>query len=99
MPATSSLSMFFLWVRVNNMTIVIGILRAGGDTRYSLFLDGLIIWLVGVPMAWLGANVWGLPVYLVYLCAMSEEGAKWILGMRRYFTRKWIHNLTMHVDG
>ena len=27
---------FFLWIRVNNMTIVVGILRAGGDTRFSL---------------------------------------------------------------
>jgi putative MATE family efflux protein len=88
---------FFLWVRVNNMTIVIGVLRAGGDTRYSLFLDGIIIWLVGVPMAYLGANVFHFPVYFVYLCAMSEEAAKWILGIRRYFSRKWIHNLTQHV--
>ncbi len=85
---------FFIWVRVNNMTIVVGILRAGGDTRFSLFLDGIIIWLVGVPMAYLGANVWGLPVYFVYLCAMSEEATKWILGIRRYLSRKWIHNLT-----
>jgi putative MATE family efflux protein len=89
---------FFLWVRVNNMTIVVGILRAGGDTRFSLFLDGFIIWLVGVPMAFLGANVWHLPVYFVYLCAMSEEAAKWFLGIRRYRSRKWIHNLTQHVD-
>ncbi|MBV6452226.1 MAG: Multidrug resistance protein MdtK [Anaerolineales bacterium] len=85
---------FFIWMRVNNMTIVVGILRAGGDTRFSLFLDGIIIWLVGVPMAYLGANVWGLPVYFVYLCAMSEEATKWILGIRRYLSRKWIHNLT-----
>ena len=91
--------MFFLWARVNNMTIVVGILRAGGDTRFSLFLDGFIIWLVGVPMAWLGANVWHLPVYFVYLCAMSEEAAKWFLGMRRYFTRKWIQNLAVYVEG
>lgn len=90
---------FFLWVRVNNMTIVVGVLRAGGDTRYSLFLDGFIIWLVGVPMAYLGANVFHLPVYFVYLCAMSEEAAKWILGIRRYVSRKWIHNLAAHVEG
>jgi len=90
---------FFLWVRVNNMTIVVGILRAGGDTRYSLFLDGFIIWLIGVPMAYLGANVWHLPVYFVYLCAMSEEAAKWFLGVNRYFSRKWINNLTVHVEG
>ena len=90
---------FFLWVRVNNMTTVVGILRAGGDTRFSLFLDGIIIWIVGVPMAYLGAFVWHLPVYLVYLCAMSEEATKWILGIHRYLSRKWINNLTVHVEG
>ena len=88
---------FFLWVRVNNMTIVVGVLRAGGDTRFSMFIDGIIIWLVGVPMAYLGANVWHLPVHLVYLCAMSEEATKWILGINRYFSRKWIHNLAAQV--
>jgi putative MATE family efflux protein len=89
----------FLWVRVNNMTTVVGILRAGGDTRFSFFLDGIIIWIVGVPMAYLGAFVWHLPVYFVYLCAMSEEATKWALGIRRYLSRKWINNLTMHVEG
>jgi putative MATE family efflux protein len=90
---------FFLWIRVNNMTTVVGILRAGGDTRFSLFLDGIIIWIVGVPMAYLGAFVWHFPVYLVYLCAMSEEATKWVLGVRRYLSRKWINNLTVHVEG
>jgi putative MATE family efflux protein len=90
---------FFLWVRVNNMTTVVGILRAGGDTRFSLFLDGIIIWIVGVPMAYLGAFVFHWPVYLVYLCAMSEEATKWFLGINRYFSRKWINNLTVHVEG
>jgi Na+-driven multidrug efflux pump len=89
----------FLWIRVNNMTIVVGILRAGGDTRYSLFLDGFIIWLVGVPMAYLGAFVFHLPVYFVYLCAMSEEVTKWILGMNRWRSRKWINNLAAQVEG
>jgi len=88
---------FFLWVRVSNMTIVVGILRAGGDTRFSLFLDGFIIWIVGVPMAYLGANVFHLPVYFVYLCAMSEEATKWILGVARYRSRKWINNLAEQV--
>ena len=90
---------FFLWIRVNNMTTVVGILRAGGDTRFSLFLDGIIIWIVGVPMAYLAAFVLDLPVYLVYLFAMSEEATKWFLGIRRYFSRKWINNLTVHMEG
>ncbi|HMB21388.1 MAG: MATE family efflux transporter [Chloroflexota bacterium] len=89
----------FLWVRVNNMIIVVGILRAGGDTRFSLFLDGIIIWIVGVPVAYLCAFVFHLPIQFVYLGAMSEEATKWALGIRRYFSRKWINNLTVHVDG
>ncbi len=90
---------FFLAIRINNMTIVIGILRAGGDTRFSLFLDGIIIWMVGVPMAYLGAFVFHFPVYFVYLCAMSEEATKWLLGFNRYFSRKWINNLAAHLEG
>lgn len=84
----------FLWLRINNMTIVVGVLRAGGDTKFSMFLDGIIIWIVGVPLAALGAFALHLPVHFVYLCAMSEEVTKWILGMDRWRSRKWINNLT-----
>jgi putative MATE family efflux protein len=84
----------FLWIRMTNMIVIIGILRSGGDTRYSLFLDGVIIWILGVPMAVLGGFVLHLPVYWVYLMVMSEELTKCILGLRRYFSRKWIHDLT-----
>ena len=83
----------FLWVRVNNMTIIVGILRAGGDTKFSLFVDGIIIWIVGVPLSALGAFVVHFPVYWVVVCVMSEEVTKWILGINRYRSRKWINNL------
>jgi putative MATE family efflux protein len=89
----------FIFIRANNMIIVVGILRAGGDTRFSMFLDGFIIWIVGVPLAALGAFVFHLPVYFVYLLAMSEELTKWILGLNRWYSRKWIHNLALHVEG
>ncbi len=83
-----------LWVRAMNATIVLGVLRAGGDTRFSLFLDGFIIWIVGVPLAAMGVFVFHLPVHWVYLLAMSEEVTKCCLGLIRFFSRKWIHNLT-----
>jgi putative MATE family efflux protein len=88
----------FIWMRVSNMTIVVGILRAGGDTRYSLFLDGIIIWIVGVPMAYFAAFILDLPIYFVYLFVMSEETAKYILGIIRYRSRKWINNLVAQVE-
>lgn len=89
-----------LWmvVRSQNMILVVGMMRSGGDTRYSLFLDGVIIWILGVPMAVLGGFLLHLPVYWVYLMVMSEEFTKCILGLRRYFSRKWIHDLTQAVS-
>lgn len=86
-----------LTIRAGNHTIIIGILRSGGDTRYSLVLDGLVIWLVGVPFTAAGAFLFHLPVYFVYALTLTEEVTKFSLGIRRYFTRKWINDLTTRV--
>jgi putative MATE family efflux protein len=83
-----------LWIRVNNMTIVVGILRAGGDTRFSMWLDAGTVWLVGIPLALLGAFVFKLPVYWVYLMVMAEEFTKYLVGLWRVLTRKWMNDLT-----
>ncbi len=83
-----------LWVRSINSVVVVGILRSGGDTVFSFVLDGLIIWLVGVPCVFCAAFVLDLPVYWVYFSVMSEEFIKCALGTWRFFSRKWINNLT-----
>ncbi len=88
----------FLWLRMMNLIQFIGIFRAGGDTRFALVLDGLIIWLVGVPLTAFGAFVLDWPIYLVYALTLSEEFAKGALGLWRYFSKKWIHNLTLTVS-
>ncbi len=88
-----------LWLRASNMILFIGIFRSGGDTRFALILDGVIIWVVGVPLAFAGAFIFHLPVYWVYLLAMSEEISKWLLGVYRFFSHKWIHNLAESVSG
>jgi putative MATE family efflux protein len=87
----------FLWLRASNMILFIGIFRSGGDTRFAFILDGVIIWVLGVPLTFIGAFVFHLPVYWVYLLAMSEEVSKWLLGVYRFFSRKWIHNLAQIV--
>lgn len=82
-----------LWLRTANHLIIIGILRAGGDTMFSLWLDGLAIWVIGVPLTALGAFVLGWPIHLVYMMTLSEELAKFFVGMVRYHSKKWIHEL------
>ena len=84
-------------VRSANHVIIIGILRSGGDTRFSLVLDGFVIWLVGVPLTAAGAFLFHLPVHLVYALTLSEEVTKFAAGLVRYFSRKWINDLTNRV--
>jgi putative MATE family efflux protein len=88
----------FLWAKVFNFTSIVGILRSGGDTKFCLFLDAAGVWLVGVPLAFLGGLVWHLPVYYVYALVFMEEIFKFIFGLPRILSKKWINNLTDRVE-
>ncbi len=85
---------YSLPVRTMNLILLIGILRSGGDTYYAFFIDAGVIWIVGVPMAYLGAYLLHLPVYWVYLMVISEEVVKVSLGLIRFSKGRWIHSLT-----
>jgi len=87
-----------IWLRAANMVMIVGILRAGGDTRFSLALDGTVIWLVGVPLAALAAFSFGWPIQLVYLMAMTEELTKFFFSLWRFFSRKWINDLAETIE-
>lgn len=88
----------FFWVRISNLIIFIGVLRSGGDTRFAFILDAGTIWVIGVPLALIGGFVLHLPVQYVYMMAMVDEVTKAGFGVYRYFSRKWIHNLTLVVE-
>ncbi len=84
---------FTLAIRVLNFLLLVGILRSGGDTGFALIVDAGIMWGVGVPLAFIGAFIFHLPVYGVYLLVMTEEVIKLGLGLWRFFSGKWIHYL------
>ena len=84
----------FYWLRAINSINVVGILRSGGDTLYSMVLDTAALWLVGVPLVGLAALAWHLPIQQVYLFTFVEETIKAIIGMRRFRSKKWMHVLT-----
>lgn len=84
----------FLAFRAFNFTSIVGILRSGGDTTFSLLMDLGGVWLVGIPMAYLGGILLKLPIYYVYAMVSCEEVFKVILGLPRILSKKWINNLT-----
>ena len=79
--------------RAFNPTIIVGILRSGGDTRFSALIDVGAVWLVGAPLAYLGAFVLHLPIHWVVACALGEGLSKMIAGLLRVASKKWINNL------
>jgi len=57
------------------------------------------VWLIGVPSALIGGFVLHLPVYGVYAMVLIEELVKAIIILRRFLSRKWIHDLINFTDG
>lgn len=88
----------FLYFRGFNFINVVGILRSGGDTKMCLVLDVSGVWLIGVPLAYLGGIVWGLPIYWVYAMVSIEELYKAVIGFVRYKQKKWCKNLIAEND-
>jgi putative MATE family efflux protein len=82
-----------LWMRGCNMTLFIGIIRSGGDTKFGLLTELGTIWMIGVPLALIGAFVFHLSAPLVYLLVATEEALKLIIGFNRFRSMKWMNNL------
>ena len=87
----------YMPAKMFNYVNVVGVLRSGGDTKMCLFLDTSGVWFIGVPLAFLGALVWRLPIYTVYALVMTEEVYKAVLGYIRYRQKKWLRNLASDV--
>lgn len=82
-------------IRALNLILLIGILRSGGDTRFAFLIDAGFVWAVGVPLAFFGAFGLGLPIHWVYLMVLTNELVKMLLGLKRFFSQRWINKLTI----
>lgn len=83
-----------LAVKAINLHVVVGILRSGGDTKFSLFLDTAFLWFLGVPLAAVMGLILKWPLPVVYTAIGIEEVAKCGFGIWRTISGKWINTLT-----
>jgi len=82
---------------LNNVAIV-GILRAGGDSKYAFILETSTLWGLGVPLAFIGAMVWKQSLPVVYALTLSDEVAKAIIVYFRIRSKKWMKNVTISTE-
>lgn len=83
----------FIWVRGLNIVLINGILRSGADNDFIFKLDTTTTWAVGVPLTVVAAFVFNAPLFIVYLCSLSEEMLKALFALRRVHQNKWIRSL------
>lgn len=77
-----------------NVTIIVGILRSGGDTGYGMCVDVGAMWLGSILCGFLAAFVFRLPVEAVYAILLCDEVIKLPFAYTRYHSKKWLKSVT-----
>ena len=80
-------------LRFFGITQIIGVLRGGGDVMYAIITELVAVWLIGVPLSFIGAVYFNLPITIVYILVCLEEPFKAIATYPRLRSGKWIKNL------
>jgi putative MATE family efflux protein len=77
-----------------NTTLIAGVFRAGGDSRFGFICDTIDMWCYAVPLGFLAAFALKLPVLWVYFLLCTDEFVKWPWVIRHYRSGKWLNNIT-----
>ena len=86
-------SYYIIGIAVNT-TLIAGVFRAGGDSRFGFICDTIDMWCYAVPLGFLAAFVFKLPVMVVYFLLCTDEFVKWPWVIGHYRSMKWLKNIT-----
>lgn len=85
---------YFVIGQSYNSTMVVGVFRSGGDTRFGLALDMSTMWGCSILFGFLAAFVFKCSVPVVYVILMSDEIIKIPITTWRYLKYKWLQDVT-----
>ncbi|MBQ6582560.1 MAG: MATE family efflux transporter [Mogibacterium sp.] len=71
-----------------------GILQGAGDTHFTMALNISCTWLITMPLSFLAAFVWKLPIEAVVLCIQADQVWKGIPAFLRYRGSRWIRQVS-----
>jgi Na+-driven multidrug efflux pump len=93
--ATSILTIYmFLLPFFSIANVTYHTLRSGGKTTQALLLDGTVMWLLTVPLAWILASFTTIPLVLLWAIVQSIDLAKASFGLYLVGRYDWAKNLT-----
>jgi Na+-driven multidrug efflux pump len=76
------------------MSVLTGIVRAGGATSFILINDLIHVWLVVIPSALLAAFVFRFPPVVVFACLKCDQVLKCIVAEIKLNRWDWMRPLT-----
>ena len=85
---------YYVMGQAVNTTLIAGVFRAGGDSRFGFVCDTIDMWVYAVPLGFLAAAVLKLPPMWVYFLLCTDEFVKWPWVIGHYRSRKWLRNIT-----
>ncbi len=85
---------YFVVGQAFNTTMVCGIFRSGGDTKFGLYMDVTTMWGCSILLGGAAAFVFHAGVPAVYAILMSDEIIKVPICIWRYRKYKWLRNVT-----
>ena len=78
-------------------TMLCGIFPAGGDTRYGLYMDGIVMWSL-VLIGSLAAFVWHCHPIVVFILLNIDELLKTPFVIKKYYKFDWVKNITRRTE-
>lgn len=85
---------YFVIAQAYNTNMIVGIYRAGGDTKFGLAIDVGFMWGVSICLGAVAAFVLGWGVPAVYVILLSDEIIKLPFTTKRYLSGKWLRDVT-----
>ena len=85
---------YYVLGQAMNTTVICGIFRSGGDSRFGFLCDTLDMWVFAVPAGFLAAFVLKLPPMWVYFIICLDEFVKMPFVYRHYKSYRWLKNIT-----
>ena len=88
------INMYYVLGQAINTTVICGIFRSGGDSKWGFICDIVDMWLFSVPLGFFSAFVLDLPPLTVYFLICMDEFVKMPFIYRHYKSYKWLKNIT-----
>ena len=78
--------------------VLVNVLRAGGMGKVGFYTDIVVMWMIAIPLGWLGVLKWDLIPPFVALLVKLDMPLKSLVGLYVVLKTDWIHNLTRDTD-